>query len=314
MFILICEAYEVLSDKFRKAIYDQYGGDALKKGVQTPLGFVPPYEYDGDTKKTFQNFFGTDSPFADIINAYRIPKQHLCSENKNYINNKTEELNVQQQNKDTKHDREETNQQHLETIVISLEELYRGCLKLLSVPMQEVDPCSNQLNVISTSKIVHVKIKPGLPANTVFTFPREPNEYSTSSEIIVVTKDKPHDVFWREGVDLHMNKTVSLKQALMGFSFTVTTLDDRILHIPITEVVTCHDSKKIIKAEGMPHVEEPHKRGDLIIHLTIDYPKFLHADLRKNLGSLLDDVNISKNTTRQILDKKLKSKAGNLDL
>ncbi|KAI5698250.1 hypothetical protein M8J75_004210 [Diaphorina citri] len=304
MFTLICEAYEVLSDKFRKAIYDQYGEENLKRGVVTPLGYVPPYEYDRDTKRTFRNFFGTESPFADLLNAYRPPKKQETSGDT--------ATNLQGE-KGSKQDITLSSNQQVHTVVVSLEELYRGCVKLLTVPVQEIDPCSVQLNIINTSKIVHIKIKPGLPEHTVFKFPKEPLEYSTSSEVIVITKDKPHDVFWREGADLHMKKNVSLKEALTGFSFTVTTLDDRILHIPITDLTTCNQSMKVIKSEGMPHVEELHLRGDLFIHLSIDYPKFLSPDLRKTLSTLLDEDKGKNNTTRQILDSKLKSKAGNLD-
>lgn len=323
MFTLICEAYEVLSDKFRKAIYDQYGEQGLKSGVDTPLGHVPPYHYDGDTKRTFRNFFGTDSPYADLLNAYRPPKEHsggnrIDEECKNlfdeykYKQDTCEKMPCQHESRSN----EEFNANlQVNIVLISLEEIYTGCLKLVSVPVKEIDPCSDELTIIDTSRTVHVQIKPGLPENTAFRFSPGPNEHkTTATDVLVVTKDKPHEVFWREGPDLHMKKTATLKQALTGFSFTVTTLDGRILHIPITDLTTCHQSVKVIKSEGMPLVETPHRRGDLVINLSIEYPKTLSPELRKTLETLLDDDKGGKNTTRTILDGKLKSKAGALDL
>lgn len=414
MFTLICEAYEVLSDKFTKAVYDQYGGDALKKGVVTPLGFVPPYEYDGDTHRTFQEFFGTDNPFADILNTYgpvkkaktyrgktrrdsqevdKFIKQMITSgidaKQRSDLDSKGVDKYIEQlitSGIDAKNEGvekyvkdlitsgieaksqgvekyikdlitsgieansegvenyikqlltsgieskqrtdieqmilagiESTTQSKLadekvEIVDLSLEEIYIGCLKLINVKVPEVDPCSDEFNIVSSSKTLYVKIKPGLPANTVFRFPREPQEFAPlSPEVLVVTRDKPHDVFWREGTDLHMNWSVPLKNALTGFSFEVKTLDDRILHIPVTDIGGCGGFTKIVNSEGMPLVEEPHKRGNLVIHLQVEFPKTLTLDQRKALGPLLDE-DWGKNTTRQILDRKMQSRAGEMDI
>lgn len=310
MFALICEAYEVLSDQFRKAIFDQYGEEGLKRGVMTPLGFVPAYEYDRNTKRTYRNFFGTDSPFADLLNANG-PQKNM----KHAGDSNLETTDKQQENCKDDNTPDEKSQLQTHTVLISLEELQKGCVKLLSVPVKEMDPCSDQLTVINTHRILHLQIKPGLPEHTLFRFPPGPNEYPGAAEdILVKTKDKPHPTFWREGADLHMNKKASLKEALTGFSFTVNTLDARILHIPITDLINCNQSMKVIKSEGMPCVEAPHRRGDLFIHLSIEYPKNLSPEIRKTLTTLLDDNKTGNNTTRTILDSKLKSKAGNLDL
>jgi DnaJ family protein B protein 13 len=49
-------------------------------------------------------------------------------------------------------------------------------------------------------------------------------------------KDKPHQWFRRESVDL-IHTTISLNRAMTGCTVEVHTLDDRILHIPITDIV-----------------------------------------------------------------------------
>jgi len=50
-------------------------------------------------------------------------------------------------------------------------------------------------------------------------------------------RDKPHEWFRREGVDLIHATTISLCRALVGSTVEVHTLDDRVLHIPITDIV-----------------------------------------------------------------------------
>jgi DnaJ-class molecular chaperone len=60
----IAEAYEVLSDKKKRDIYDQLG----EEGLKGPAGGGGPganytYTFHGDPRATFAQFFGTASPF-----------------------------------------------------------------------------------------------------------------------------------------------------------------------------------------------------------------------------------------------------------
>lgn len=54
IFALTAEAYDVLSDPLRRAVYDQYGEEGLKNGVLRPEEFVKPYVYHGDPMRTFR--------------------------------------------------------------------------------------------------------------------------------------------------------------------------------------------------------------------------------------------------------------------
>lgn len=54
VFVLICEAYDVLSDSLHRAVFDQYGEEGLKKGVPGPDGFIEPYHYHGDPMRTYK--------------------------------------------------------------------------------------------------------------------------------------------------------------------------------------------------------------------------------------------------------------------
>lgn len=63
----VAEAYEVLSDKKKREIYDQVGEEGLKGGYTNGGGGGPgphfTYSFHGDPRQTFAQFFGTDSPF-----------------------------------------------------------------------------------------------------------------------------------------------------------------------------------------------------------------------------------------------------------
>lgn len=67
----ISEAYDVLSNPARRAIYDQYGERGLKEGIPDGEGGVKggKYRFNNNSLEIFQAFFGTSSPFADILGA-----------------------------------------------------------------------------------------------------------------------------------------------------------------------------------------------------------------------------------------------------
>lgn len=54
IFALAAEAYDVLSDPLRRAVYDRYGEEGLKNGAPGPEGFVKPYVYHGEPARTFR--------------------------------------------------------------------------------------------------------------------------------------------------------------------------------------------------------------------------------------------------------------------
>jgi molecular chaperone DnaJ len=60
------EAYEVLSDRDRRAVYDRYGREGLRSG-----GFEPSFGRFGDLSEIFEAFFGSGDPFASIFGRER---------------------------------------------------------------------------------------------------------------------------------------------------------------------------------------------------------------------------------------------------
>ncbi|EDW31111.1 GL20776 [Drosophila persimilis] len=65
----IAEAYEVLSDKKKRDIFDQYGEEGLKGGMPGPNGKSQPdggfqYQFHGDPPATFAQFYGASDPFG----------------------------------------------------------------------------------------------------------------------------------------------------------------------------------------------------------------------------------------------------------
>ena len=66
-FDLICEAYDVLSNHERKAIFDKYGEYGLKNGVTSNEGKqIKSYTYLGNSMEIFNHYFSTTHLNNDV--------------------------------------------------------------------------------------------------------------------------------------------------------------------------------------------------------------------------------------------------------
>ena len=57
------------------------------------------------------------------------------------------------------------------------------------------------------------------------------------ANIVFIVKDKPHPRFRRDGLNLIHVAKVPLGKALTGCTIEIHTLDERILHIPINDII-----------------------------------------------------------------------------
>ena len=61
----ISEAYEVLSDKDKRSVYDQFGEEGLKNGYAGGSG-GSPFGSNFDPRDLFSQIFGSSNPFGDF--------------------------------------------------------------------------------------------------------------------------------------------------------------------------------------------------------------------------------------------------------
>ncbi|KAF3673787.1 DnaJ protein -like protein 2 [Capsicum annuum] len=95
---------------------------------------------------------------------------------------------------------------------------------------------------------------------------------------------KEHPKFKRKGDDLFIEHTLTLTEALCGFQFVLTHLDNRQLLIKSQPgKVVKPDQFKAINDEGMLLYQRPFMRGKLYVHFTVDFPDSLTPEQCKNL-------------------------------
>ncbi|XP_022832092.1 dnaJ homolog subfamily B member 13-like [Spodoptera litura] len=263
IFALIAEAYEILVDHKHRAVYDQYGEEGLKRGVPGPTEFSQPYNYHGDPMRTYNDFFGTANPYADLLDYYEnLPPMFESPLGKGY------------KEKDTT---------IVRPLALTLEEVYKGGLKKMKIQrLVFTDETCTELKL--REKVLSIPIKAGIYPNTEVRFKEEGDQGPTRipADVIFITEDRPHDTFIRSGLsDLLYMQNITLEEALCGFMVHLTTLDGRTLRIKIEDVVT-PTYEKVIEDEGLPLPSCPKKaKGNLIMRFRIDFPEYLSKRSKK---------------------------------
>lgn len=168
-------------------------------------------------------------------------------------------------------------------LTLNYNEAYNGCNKPIVI---ERKICVN--NVIGYEKeTLYVQIPRGIDNNEIITLVNKGNSYVangvTYSNVKIIIVLKPHELFERNGLDIIYIKTISLKEALLGFSFVLNHINNKNYNITCTEII--HFNYEKIKT-NMGFVRDNFV-GNLIIKFNIIFPTSISLNAKKQLESLL---------------------------
>jgi molecular chaperone DnaJ len=104
-----------------------------------------------------------------------------------------------------------------------------------------------------------------------------------AGDLYIEVRELPHDIFTREGDDLHCHVSLPMTAAALGTSLTLDTLDgeEQIDIRPGTQP----DTVMPLRARGVPHLRGV-GRGDLHIHVTVKTPTRLDDEQERLLREL----------------------------
>ena len=256
------EAYEVLTDKERRAVYDRYGYEALRDGVSDGAGGTSGgYTYRQNGSEIFEGFFGTANPFAALGFGEAAPFASRLQKD------------APRQAEPIQHD-----------LLCTLEELFNGCTKRCRVTRQRIMAGGPQPETATLT----INVAPGWRAGTKVTFPKAGDEApgTVAPDIVFVIQEAPHGTFTRQKQNLVHVAQISLADALTECALSVPTLDGRVLSLPCPEVVS-PGYEKVIPGEGMPLSKAPTERGDLLVRFDILFPTYIPDARKGKLRALL---------------------------
>lgn len=305
----VAEAYEILSDKKKRDIFDQYGEDGLKGespggGSHAGAGAGSnPYSYTfhGDPRATFAQFFGTNDPFSVFFgdggdrmgfgggggNMFGggggMEQDDVFSQlGGNRGNFRSQSFNVHG-NPQAKKMKVDTPIEH--DLYVSLEEINSGCTKKMKISKMVMQPDGSAQK---EEKILQINIKPGWKAGTKITFPREGDIVpgKVPADIVFIIRDKPHGQLKRDGSDLKYTAKITLKEALCATGKLKVPALGEVIPINIQNEIIKPTTVKRLQGRGLPLPKEVNKRGDLIVNFEIIFPD----NLSKNAREILLDV------------------------
>jgi DnaJ-class molecular chaperone len=245
MFQKISSAYEVLGDEAQRKMYDM--------------------------KNLHGNMFGTKSPtdqndIFSFLNG-KVGMQHMHNMKYAQFGSSTTRKPISM----------------MKTVELDMAKAYTGCTLPVEITRLVVE-CNIQREETET---LYVSIPAGIDDNEIIMLKGKGNviDESNKGDIKIFIRVKNNTEFTRNGLDLTFHKTISLKEALCGFSFDLKYIDERTFKINNGNGnVISANYKKMIPSMGMKRDDHT---GNLIINFSVTFPETLTEEQVKIIGDVL---------------------------
>ena len=286
----ISEAYAVLTDPQKRALYDQYGHSGVdqkfrQEDIFRGTDFRSVFEGDRDngfSGSVFETLFG-DLGF-DIFGTRGRKKRRGPGAGSD----------MAPRGRDLEAPFE-----------VTLEEAYRGTAKTLTIPRD--DPCATCGGTgavgeaacgtcggsgrVHSTRTLSVTVPPGVKDGSRL---RMKNEGESSGrgkgDLYLVVQMLPHPIFQREGRDLVTQVIATLPQAILGTELSVPTLQGSVMmRIPAG---TQSGTTFRLRGKGMPDLRGK-AVGDELVKVNVEIPRSLSSrqkELVEELARTLQDA------------------------
>ncbi len=240
----INEAYEVLSDREKRARYDQIGPNWQRSNANFDWGRWASSNSGGNRRSSRVQYdsSGSGGIFSDFFNAvFGDGGRNQTRSQKKPIRGRDVEV----------------------TVTISMEEAFRGTTRKIS-------------NGDGRHQFT-AHIPPGAHEGTKVRFASQGKSGFAGGEhgdLYVVVSINEHPIFERDGDDLYMDLKLDLFTAVLGGEVRVPVLSgDIMLRIPPG---TQSGQRIRLQNKGMPQLRNPKQRGDLYVRPLIQIPTELN--------------------------------------
>ena len=267
----INRAYEVLGDPIKKKEYDM----KMNSPFYNNSGSI--FSNDGDMNEGipdfFKMFFGGSGPI-DLASMAGVggpggmnghPNIHIFRNGKPVFTRQMKPTPI------------------TKTLKIKLADAYNG----INLPL-EIERWIIVDNIKKVEKeTIYVDIHQGIDNNEIIMIENKGNisDNGLQGDVKVFINIEPNKNFERRGLDLIINKEITLKDALTGFKFEIEHLNGKTYAINNTDgKIMEPGDKSVIDGMGM---FRNNRKGRLIIIFHIHFPKKLSKEKKEKLRELL---------------------------
>ena len=304
-FLDVAAAYEVLSDKEKRRVYDQVGEDGLKEqekrkaggGGHDPFGGMFGGMFgqrggDGGEKRgddlTLDLVVTLEELYLGCVKEVRVYGRHLCEHCRG--SGADSEGDVQQC-------RECGGKGH--TIIMQpigpgfMQQIQQTCNRCHGTGRTIKKQCHvcHGRKTQRGSRTLDIQVEQGMADDAKIEFEHAADESPdhAAGHVIFRILTAQHANFTRRKDDLHYTQRLTLLQSLVGFDVSVRQLDGREVRVASHEI-TPHGHVMKIKGEGMPHHTVPSQRGDLYVRFEVDLPPTLTDTQKDGFAQILRNV------------------------
>ena len=322
------KAYDTLSDKEKRTMYDQYGHAAFEQGAGAG-GFGGTQGFD--FSDIFSQMFGgggsaggrqPDYSGADLQVGIEISLEEAAKGVKKRINIPTyEECDVchgsgakpgtSASTCSTCHG---SGTVHVRQAIFQMQQTCPTCH---GTGKEIKDPCVKCRGEgrTKTSKTVEVNIPAGIDDGQRIRLSGEgePGQHGApAGDLYVNVRVRQHKIFERNGLDLHCELPISFAIAALGGEVEVPTLDGKVkLHIP-KETQTGRRMR--VKGKGIKSLRSS-STGDLYCHILVETPVNLtdrQKELLEEFEKISSGLNLSQTPRKKSFWEKVGEKVGDL--
>jgi DnaJ-class molecular chaperone len=264
-FHAVSEAYDVLGDEQKRKNYDR-GFSANSGHVGNAGGMAEHFAHgNGVPQDIFEFFKNTAFGGAD---AFGGPGHH-----------QTHFFHVDGTGRMSFQEAMQRPTPIVKTVQITLAQAFAGCKLPVEVERWVCDGSVKQ----KETETIYVSIPEGVDDNEIIVLRDKGNALSDSNKghIKIFIKVSNTTGLERRGLDLLFSKTITLKEALCGFTFDMDYLDERMFKIDNHNgVVISPGYKKVIPGLGMKRGDH---KGNLIIEFIVTFPERLTKEQIANI-------------------------------
>ncbi|PYH45828.1 putative DnaJ domain protein [Aspergillus saccharolyticus JOP 1030-1] len=325
-FVLIAEAYDILSTPTTRKIYDQYGHEGIEQHRQG--GAAGGGRRQNDPFDLFSRFFGGGGHFGHAPGHRRGPDMELKVglPLRDFYNGREVSFGVEKQQICDACEGTGSADREVVTcdkcagrgVVIQKHQLAPGMFQQVQM---HCDKCGGQgktvkkpcpmcagQRVVRKEVETFASIEPGMGKGTRIVFENEADEspdWIAGDLVLILEEREPelvpegHDgtFFRRKGRDLFWKEALSLREAWMGeWTRNITHLDGHVVQVGRQRGQVVQPlAVETVKGEGMPYYAEGHLHesadedeapGDLYIEYTVILPDEMESGMEKDFFAL----------------------------